>query len=65
MQQALALLKEHVDTPGLNPASGGLGYIPGGGLYYAALGDYLAAVSNRYAGLFYSAPVRSAWRTCS
>jgi glutamate/tyrosine decarboxylase-like PLP-dependent enzyme len=54
---ALELLREHVDRPGLNPASGGhLGYIPGGGIYAASLGDYLAAVTNRYAGVFYASP---------
>lgn len=54
---AIQLLRENVDRPGLNPASGGhLGYIPGGGLYYSALGDYLADVMNRYAGIFYAGP---------
>ena len=53
----LEALAEHVDRPGLNPASGGhLGYIPGGGLYPSALGDYLAAISNRYAGIFFASP---------
>ncbi|MDH3222791.1 MAG: aminotransferase class V-fold PLP-dependent enzyme [Gemmatimonadota bacterium] len=46
-----------VETPGLNPASGGhLGYIPGGGLYPSSLADYLAAVTNRYAGVFFASP---------
>lgn len=55
--EAIALLRENVDTPGLNPASGGhLGYIPGGGIYYSALGDYLADIFNRYAGVFYASP---------
>ncbi len=46
-----------IDEVGLNPASAGhMGYIPGGGLYPSALGDYIAAVSNRYAGIFYTAP---------
>jgi aromatic-L-amino-acid/L-tryptophan decarboxylase len=54
---ALDLLRDQVDTPGLNPASGGhLGYIPGGGIYYSALADYLADVFNRYAGVFYASP---------
>lgn len=54
---AIDLLEKNVDTPGLNPASGGhLGYIPGGGIYYSALGDYLADVFNRYAGVFYASP---------
>ncbi|MCG8605228.1 aminotransferase class V-fold PLP-dependent enzyme, partial [bacterium] len=40
-----------------NPASGGhLGYIPGGGIVHAALGDFLAAITNRYAGVFYAGP---------
>src|SRR5437867_2698171 len=31
---AIKLLADNVDTPGLNPASGGhLAYIPGGGIY--------------------------------
>ncbi len=50
-------LKKEVDTPGINPASGGhLGYIPGGGIYTGAIGDYLAAVTNRYAGIFFASP---------
>lgn len=57
IDEAIALIKENVDTPGLNPASGGhLAYIPGGGIYTAALGDYLADVFNRYAGVFYASP---------
>ena len=41
----------------MNPASGGhLGYIPGGGIYYSALGDYLADITNRYAGIFFASP---------
>jgi aromatic-L-amino-acid decarboxylase len=55
--EALSLLRENVDSPGLNPASGGhLGYIPGGGIYYSALGDYLADIFNRYAGVFFASP---------
>jgi glutamate/tyrosine decarboxylase-like PLP-dependent enzyme len=57
IEDVLTVLAESVDRPGLNPASGGhLGYIPGGGLYSAALGDYLADISNRYAGVFFSSP---------
>jgi aromatic-L-amino-acid/L-tryptophan decarboxylase len=56
-EAALSLIADNVDTPGLNPASGGhLGYIPGGGLYYSALGDYMADISNRYAGIFFASP---------
>ena len=57
IDKAIDLIRENVDTPGLNPASGGhLAYIPGGGIYYSALGDYLADVFNRYAGVFYASP---------
>ena len=57
VDETIDLIREHVDTPGLNPASGGhLAYIPGGGIYYSALGDYLADVFNRYAGVFYASP---------
>jgi aromatic-L-amino-acid decarboxylase len=57
IETAIDLIERHVDRPGLNPASGGhLGYIPGGGIYHSALGDYLADVSNRYAGVSYGGP---------
>lgn len=53
----IGLLRHHVDRPGLNPASGGhLGYIPGGGIYYSSLADYLADVFNRYAGVYFAGP---------
>lgn len=53
----LDLLAREVDRPGLNPASGGhLAYVPGGGIYPAALADYLAAVTNRFAGVFFTGP---------
>jgi hypothetical protein len=55
--------KKNIDGVGINPASGGhMGYIPGGGLYPSALGDFIAAVSNRYAGVFYAAPWCCAFR---
>jgi aromatic-L-amino-acid/L-tryptophan decarboxylase len=57
IETAIKVLRENVDTPGLNPASGGhLAYIPGGGIYYSALADYLADIFNRYAGVFYASP---------
>lgn len=57
LDRAIKIIDEHVDRPGLNPASGGhLGYIPGGGIYYSALGDYMAAVTNRYAGIRFTGP---------
>ncbi len=57
IESILGDLKRHVDSTGINLPSGKyMGYIPGGGLYGAALGDYLAAVTNRYAGLYYVSP---------
>lgn len=57
ISRLLELLRRYVDSPGLNPASGNhMGYIPGGSLYTSALGDFLAAVTNRYAGVFFSSP---------
>ena len=57
MDKILEVLSTEVDKLGINSASGGhLGYIPGGGVYSSALGDYLAAVANKYAGIFFSAP---------
>jgi aromatic-L-amino-acid/L-tryptophan decarboxylase len=53
----LEAFKLHVEEGGINGASPGhMGYIPGGGLYPSALADYLAAVTNKYAGVFYPAP---------
>ena len=57
MSSLLESTSKNIDNVGINPASGGhMGYIPGGGLYPSALGDYIAAVNNRYAGVFYAAP---------
>ena len=57
IDNVLQLLEQHMELPGINTASGGhLGYIPGGGLYAAAMGDYLADVTNKYAGVFYASP---------
>ncbi|MCF6247918.1 MAG: aminotransferase class V-fold PLP-dependent enzyme [Desulfobacula sp.] len=57
LEKILEIFDEHVITPGLNPASPGhLGYIPGSGLYVSALGDFLAAVTNRYSGIYAACP---------
>lgn len=57
MDEILTVLKNNLPNAGINPASGGhLGYIPGGGIYPGALGDYLAAVTNEYAGIFFGGP---------
>ncbi|HZD53290.1 MAG TPA: aminotransferase class I/II-fold pyridoxal phosphate-dependent enzyme [Woeseiaceae bacterium] len=57
IDELLATLEAQVLAPGINPASPGhLAYIPGGGLYPAALGDLIADITNRYAGVFFAAP---------
>ncbi|HEX8275125.1 MAG TPA: aminotransferase class V-fold PLP-dependent enzyme [Longimicrobiaceae bacterium] len=57
LDHAIRLLEDAVTRPGGNPASPGhLAYIPGGGLYHSALADYLAAVTNKYAGIFFTGP---------
>ncbi|HKI77440.1 MAG TPA: aminotransferase class V-fold PLP-dependent enzyme [Ignavibacteriaceae bacterium] len=57
IEKALKIIEKNVDTPNLNPASGGhLGYIPGGGIYLSSLGDYMADVTNRFAGIFFASP---------
>ena len=57
IDELLTMVATHVDRPGINCASGGhLGYIPGGGIFPSALGDYLADVTNRYAGVFFANP---------
>ncbi len=57
LDNILGFFEDRVLKTGLNPTSGGhLGYIPGGGIYSSAVADYLAAVTNRYAGEFYASP---------
>ncbi|UCE06116.1 MAG: amino acid decarboxylase, partial [bacterium] len=57
IDSALNLIKQNVDHPGVNVGSGGyLCFIPGSGLYHSALGDYIAAVTNRYAGVYFASP---------
>ncbi len=55
--EILKVFNQEVAESGIKAASGGhVGYIPGGGIYAAALGDFLAAVSNEYAGVAYASP---------
>lgn len=57
LEDLLALFDEAVMSEGINAASGGhMGYIPGGGIYPAALGDFLADVTNRYSGVSFASP---------
>jgi aromatic-L-amino-acid decarboxylase len=53
----LRLLFGRVIPTSLNTASPGyLGYIPGGGLFHAAVADFIAAATNRYVGIWRAAP---------
>jgi aromatic-L-amino-acid decarboxylase len=53
----LKRLDSAVIFEGINAASGGhMGYIPGGGVFPAALGDFLADVTNRYSGVSFASP---------
>lgn len=57
LSELLGQIDQRMLQLGLNPASGGhLGYIPGGGVVPSALGDFLAAVTNQYAGVFFAGP---------
>ena len=55
--QLIDRFERSVVRPGLLPShQGHLGYIPGGGLYASSLADYLAAVTNEYAGVRFVGP---------
>jgi glutamate/tyrosine decarboxylase-like PLP-dependent enzyme len=56
-EAVLAEFDACVARPGITTASGRFaGYIPGGGLFHAALGDFLAAATNKYSGFAPAAP---------
>ena len=56
-EELFDLIATKVDTVGIDPSSGRfLGFIPGGGLVYSGLGDLLAAVANRYPGVYHASP---------
>lgn len=57
LKKLLQTYTKEVVGKGINTASGAyMGYIPGGGLFTSALADFLAAISNEYAGLYYASP---------
>lgn len=57
LDELLGIFDNEVAKKGINAASGGhLGYIPGGGIFTAALGDLLADISNEYTGMNYASP---------
>ena len=57
IEQVLNHLAKDVDSVGINPTSGRfIGYIPGGAIPHAASGDFLAAIANRFAGVYHASP---------
>lgn len=57
LAELLDLYRTEVAGTGINAASGKhLGYIPGGGVFTAALADFIAAVTNPFASVHYAAP---------
>jgi aromatic-L-amino-acid decarboxylase len=53
----LADYETAVLSSGMNPVSGRFfGYVPGGGVPSAAVGDFLAALTNRYSGVYLASP---------
>lgn len=56
-EEIFQTIEHKIIPPGLNPSSGThFGYIPGGGLFGSAIGDYITAITNRYAGVYFSSP---------
>ncbi|MDH3650849.1 MAG: aminotransferase class V-fold PLP-dependent enzyme [Saprospiraceae bacterium] len=57
LDSLLEVLGSAVDATGINPAGPThFGYVPGGGVYPSALGDYLVDITNRYAGITFANP---------
>jgi aromatic-L-amino-acid decarboxylase len=53
----LAEYEAAVLASGMNPVSGRFfGYVPGGAVPSAAVGDFLAALTNRYSGVYLASP---------
>jgi glutamate/tyrosine decarboxylase-like PLP-dependent enzyme len=56
-EDLLAYLGQCVDGPGFATTSPRfMAYIPGGGLFHSALGDFMAAVTNKYSGFASASP---------
>ena len=51
-----ALFNEYIPQSFNTPSPGYLAYIPGGGVFPAALADFIADTTNRYTGIWQAAP---------
>lgn len=57
LNELLDLYQKQVVETGINASSGKhMGYIPGGGVFTSALADFIAAITNPYAGVYYASP---------
>ena len=57
IEELIDRIDESVARPGLLPSHAGhLAYIPGGGIYASSLADYIAAITNEYAGVRFVGP---------
>jgi aromatic-L-amino-acid/L-tryptophan decarboxylase len=52
-----ALFNDWIPRSFTTPGPGYLAYIPGGGLFPAALADFISAATNRYTGVWFASPV--------
>ncbi|MEM7084369.1 MAG: aminotransferase class I/II-fold pyridoxal phosphate-dependent enzyme [Pseudomonadota bacterium] len=60
LSSVLDVLFEEAVPPSLSPISGGfMGYVPGGGIFMAALADLISNTINRYVGAYPVAPALS------
>jgi glutamate/tyrosine decarboxylase-like PLP-dependent enzyme len=56
-KKVISQVFENIDSAGINTAAPGfLGYIPGGGVPLAAVGDFIGALTNRYSSFVYTSP---------
>lgn len=51
-----ALFRDWIPRSFTTPSAGYLAYIPGGGVFPAALADFISATTNRYTGVWQAAP---------
>ena len=57
LREIIKTYENEVAYKGINAGSGKhLGYIPGGGIFSASLGDLMAGVNNEYAGMHFASP---------
>jgi aromatic-L-amino-acid/L-tryptophan decarboxylase len=57
IEETLKVFQQACLDDQMNPSSGRFfGYVPGGGMPAAAIGDFVAALTNRYVGMFEASP---------